>query len=218
LIRPAEALLLFLRDPQPGRVKTRLIPLLGAEGAAAVYRRMSDWVIRELEAAARPGLLRAVFVEPPESVPEVRRRLDPSLEVLPQAAGDLGRRLSASFEWAFGAGVIRAAALGTDCLDLDADLLAEALDALHSSDAVLGPAADGGYYLIGLARSLAPNLGRIFGDDVPWSTERVKEVTLERLREAGARVRLLRELQDLDTPEDYRALVSRWAHVLGEPR
>jgi hypothetical protein len=215
LIGPAEALLLFLRDPQPGRVKTRLISLLGPEGAAAVYCRMATAVIREVEGLRRPGLLRAAFVDPPGSLFAVRSWLGPSYRLLPQAAGDLGRRLAASFEWAFGEGALRAVALGTDCLDLNADLLAEAFDALASSDAVVGPAADGGYYLIGLARSLAPRLETVFGD-VPWSTERVKAVTLERLREMKAGVRLLPELRDLDTPEDYQALLPRWGSVLGE--
>jgi hypothetical protein len=177
---------------------------------------MATAVIREVEGLRRPGLLRAAFVDPPGRLPAVRSWLGPSYRLLPQAAGDLGRRLTASFEWAFGEGALRAVALGTDCLDLNADLLAEALDALASSDAVVGPAADGGYYLIGLARSLAPRLETVFGD-VPWSTERVKEVTLERLRELKAGVRLLPELRDLDTPEDLQALLPRWGKVLGEP-
>src|SRR5262245_27645345 len=175
---------------------------------------MAGVLIREAAGWKRPGLRRAAFVDPPESVAEVQSWVGPSFDVLPQAPGDLGRRLSAAFDWAFSEGAQRAAAVGTDCLDVDGGLLSEAFDALSSSDAVIGPAVDGGYYLIGLARSKPALLEKGFRD-VPWSTERVREVTLARLREAASSVRVLRELRDLDTPEDLRVLLPRWGSVLG---
>jgi hypothetical protein len=114
-----------------------------------------------------------------------------------QSDGDLGRRLLAAFTAARDAGIGRAVMVGTDCPELQAAHLEQALQALGDHDLVLGPAADGGYYLIG-ARRPCPGLFR----DMPWSTDRVLALTLARARDAGLRVRLLDLLRDLDTADD----------------
>ncbi len=102
-------------------------------------------------------------------------------------------------------------AIGTDCPGLDTSILGRAFDALASHDAVLGPAADGGYYLIGIARPLPG----VFVE-IPWSTAEVVGVTLRRLREEGASVSILDVLRDLDTPEDFETLAARWPDLLGD--
>lgn len=205
-----EALLFFVRYPEPGRAKTRLIPRLGPAGAAHVYRRVAEEVAREVARFSRPDLVRAALVDPPERLEEARSWLGGAFEAVPQARGDLGRRLSAAFGWAFERGAGPVVAMGTDCLDLRGDLLAEAFDALSTMDAVLGPALDGGYYLIGLSRPIP----EVF-EGIPWSTDRVTGAALERLARRGATCRMLPPLRDLDTPEDLDALLPRWGPVLG---
>ena len=206
---PREALLLFLRFPEPGRVKTRLIPRLGAVGAAEVYRRLVEDAAGKARALARPGLLCAAFAEPPERLEEVRRWLGPLFLTVAQAEGDLGRRLEEAFTWAFKRGARRAVAIGTDCPGLTVSLLLEAFQNLALNDAVLGPALDGGYYLIGLSRSIPEAF-----ETIPWSTSSVLEATLGRLAAQGASFRLLEALRDLDTPEDYEALYPLWRPLL----
>lgn len=205
-----ETLLLLVRFPEAGRAKTRLISALGPEGAAALYRRMATEVAAEAGRLARPGLGHMALVEPPERVEEVGSWLGSPWCPRPQAGGDLGARLAAAFAEAFAAGARRVVAMGTDCLDLNADLLGLAFDRLADHDAVVGPATDGGYYLIGLAHPMAPCF-----EAIPWSTPETLNTTRARLAAADCTVAELPELRDLDTPADLAALMERWGGRLG---
>jgi len=207
--RQVEAVLLFVRYPEAGRVKTRLIPALGAEGAAGLYERMAGEVARRVGAWQRPGLRRVAVVEPAERAAAVGGWLGEGFAVAPQAAGDLGARLTTAFDEAFAVGARRVVAIGTDCLDLTTELLGEAFGALTGVDAVVGPAFDGGYYLIGLRRPILAAFAAI-----PWSSPETFTVTLDRLQGAGASIHLLPPLRDLDTPDDLDALLPRWRHVV----
>ena len=193
----AEKLILFARYPVPGRVKTRLIPALGAEGAAALHRRL---VLRTLRTASK-----ACRVLPAES--EVRfdggteqamsHWLGDSARFLPQGAGDLGERMAGAFEESFRSGSTATVIIGSDCPDLSPDAIAAAFARLKESPVVLGPAQDGGYYLIGLSRPM-PELFR----GIPWGTERVLAESLAVLQRLGCKPALLDPLQDIDRPED----------------
>jgi len=207
-----EVLLLFVRYPEAGRVKTRLIPALGVEGAAALYERMAGEIAGRVAGWQRPGLRRVAVVEPPERTEAIREWLGEGFVAAPQAAGDLGDRLTAAFASAFATGAARVLAIGSDCLDLTPAYLGEAFDALHRVDAVLGPALDGGYTLIGLRRPIPAAFAAI-----PWSSPDTRTVTLDRLQGAGASVHLLKPLRDIDTADDLDALLSRWQHVLAPP-
>lgn len=206
-----EVLILFARFPEPGHTKTRLVPLLGPERAAAAYRRVAEATAREAARLNRRGIERVVCVEPASKMGEISRWLGSSFSYRPQVEGNLGDRLAAAFARAFAPGAARVVAVGTDCPGLDASILGRAFDALASHEAVLGPAADGGYYLIGMARPL-PGVFM----EIPWSTAEVAGVTLRRLREEGASVSILDVLRDLDTPEDFEALAARWPGLLGD--
>ena len=210
VVKTDEILLLFVRHPEAGRAKTRLIPALGPDGAAALYRRMAESIAAEAGRLARPGLAHVAMVEPPERAAAVGRWLGAPWQVEPQAAGDLGVRLATAFEKAFEQGAQRVVAIGTDCLDLDAPRLARAFDRLHDHDAVVGPATDGGYYLLGLSRPVAGCFDRI-----PWSTAETLVATRARLATAGCTVAELDPLRDLDTPDDLAALAGRWGRWLG---
>jgi len=209
-VKTEEILFLFVRHPEAGRAKTRLIPALGAEGAAALYRRMAAGIAAEAGRLVRPGLGHVALVEPPERVGDVGSWLGSPWSPWPQAAGDLGVRLAAAFDDAFARGARRVVAMGTDCLDLDADLLGRAFDHLGDHDAVVGPATDGGYYLIGLTHPVAGCF-----EQIPWSTAETLDTTRARLAAAGCTVAELAPLHDLDTPDDLAALAPRWGARLG---
>ncbi len=206
-----EALMVFARFPEPGRTKTRLIPRLGPEKAALAYRRIAEETARQAARLDRPDLERVAWIEPPSRVTDASVWLGPSFAFRPQPEGDLGARLAAAFASAFDSGAARAVAIGTDCPGLGAVRLGRAFDALATHDGVIGPTQDGGYYLIGLARSIPAAFEKI-----PWSTAEVGRITNDRLLEAAASVCVLDTLRDLDTPEDLDALASRWPELLGD--
>lgn len=196
---PMPHLLVFVKEPRPGRVKTRLAEAVGAGEAAALYRAMGRAVVHRLRGGpyhTEVHFTPAAAREPVEEWLESR-----DLAFVPQVEGDLGRRLDAAFRGVFQRGAPAAAVVGTDTPGLTRERVKEAFRSLRDAEVVLGPAVDGGYYLLALA---APH-GELF-HDVPWSTEGVLEATLERARIHGLAVALLPELQDVDRPEDLEAL------------
>jgi rSAM/selenodomain-associated transferase 2/rSAM/selenodomain-associated transferase 1 len=204
---PAEAprrkLIVFTRHPRPGEVKTRMIPLLGEEGAAALHRVMTEHTMgwaRELAARSATSLEVCFAAGKKDSASaegSIRQWLGRDLICRPQAPGDLGQRMACAFRRAFAEGAGRVAIVGTDCPGITASLAGEAFDALAGHDLVLGPALDGGYYLIGLRKFAGP----LFAE-IPWGTSGVLDTTLGAAREAGLSCRLLEPLPDVDRPED----------------
>jgi rSAM/selenodomain-associated transferase 1 len=204
-----DLLLVFLKEPRPGAVKTRLVPLLGETMAAELYRVMAEEELRRT-APAGAEYARMLFFTPPEGRDAVEAWL-PGEECAPQSAGDLGARMASAFADAFGRGAQRVTIIGTDAPAVDRGTVLEAFAALQDHDLVLGPAKDGGYYLIGLERP-RPEL---FGG-IAWSTPGVFPTTMERAAALGLRVRLLEPLRDIDTPEDLRAERARLEPLLRE--
>ena len=170
-------IILFTRYPRPGQSKTRLIPALGRHGAAAWQREMTvRTVSRAREAAERSGARVWICFKGADQA-LMRAWLGRGPEYLPQSGADLGERMAAAFEAAFGQGCEKAVLLGSDIPGLAPEIMVRALDLLEDRDLVLGPARDGGYYLIGLKRPF-PELFR----GVDWSTGKVLAQTLERPR------------------------------------
>jgi rSAM/selenodomain-associated transferase 1 len=202
------ALIVFLKHPQVGKVKTRLAPALGAEITVDLYRALCEGM---LEATTpRPGEYeRLLFFDPPEAMDSVRAWL-PGSRLLPQASGDLGTRMEAAFARTFQRGAERAAIVGTDVPALSRATVSEALEALNTADVVVGPAEDGGYYMLALKQP-CPELFQ----GIAWSTPRVLDETVARARGAGRRVSLLERLRDIDTPDDLRAEWPRVRSLLG---
>jgi len=195
---------MFVRRPTPGMTKTRLIPALGAEGAAEFYRGMAERVAAVVLAVDRPALRRIAYFDPAGAGEEVATWLGSGFDYVPQPDIALGERLVRGFEDAFEHDAESAVAVGTDCVEITPELLAEAFDAMagpHGRSAVVGPASDGGYWLIGLRRPRPEVFPAVF-TGIEWSTPRVTEQTLTRLSAAGATVHLLPELRDIDRPED----------------
>ena len=194
------AILIFVKYPEPGKVKTRLAATLGAEMAADIYRRLVAAVI----AALPDGDDLIVVFDPPEKRGKVAEWLGSALagrraDLAPQAAGDLGARLKQAFDEAFARGFEKVAVIGSDCIGLSPAVFSETWEALETHDAVLGPSTDGGYYLLALRQPCAALFRGI-----AWSTGAVRAQTLAQAQAAGLAVHELAALPDIDTEADWR--------------
>lgn len=210
MVSRIDAVLIFVRAPEAGRVKTRLAAEIGPEAALRVYRRLAEHAVAEARALG-PGVSVRVHFTPAEAGGAVRSWLGEGPIYLPQAeAADLGERMRVAFAEAFAAGFRRVVIIGSDLPELSAGLLRRAFARLETHAAVLGPARDGGYWLLGLREMI----GAVFVD-VPWSTDRVLARTLEILREAGSEPALLETLGDVDEAADLPAGWANWARESG---
>ena len=190
-------LIVFTRYPEPGKVKTRLIPTLGEVGAARLHRDMTTHTLawaREL--SGRDGTSVEVRFEG-GSRASMREEFGAAVRYVPQGPGNLGARMARAVDEAVAAGAGSIVIVGTDCPEMTLEIARRAFDGLQLRDLVLGPARDGGYYLIGLRRTL-PKLFR----NIPWGTAEVLSATLRRANELRASYLLLEELSDVDRPED----------------
>jgi rSAM/selenodomain-associated transferase 1 len=191
-------LLIFVKEPIPGQVKTRLAGEIGADAACSVYRQC---VGRTLD---RLSVLRddiTLCVDPPEATGRVRAWLGTTWPVVPQHGATLGERLADAIDRAVADGARRVVVIGTDSPWIDPKRIEEAFVNLEHTDLVLGPAADGGYYLVGLAQ---PSPGVFSG--ISWSTHQVLDQTLANARDLGLSVSLLPEGYDVDRLTDLQ----RW--------
>lgn len=192
------AVLVYAKYPTPGAVKTRIAKIIGNEKAAELYRKMLFVVVDGLlEALASDRFDVIVCFDPAQSA-AAYEKLFPGrrLSFLAQRGNDLGERLENSFEGMLEA-YERVLVVGTDCVELSRAILEEAASGLKSADAVVGPATDGGYYLIGL-KEPRPELFR----GIEWSTSRVLGQTLERCQTLNLTVHRLAELTDVDTVDE----------------
>jgi rSAM/selenodomain-associated transferase 2/rSAM/selenodomain-associated transferase 1 len=201
------AILVFTRYPQPGQAKTRLIPALGPEGAAALQRRMTETTVARAWAfcAAMPEARLSIAFEGGD--PAAMRQWLGKLTFVPQGDGDLGQRLRRAAAGAFDAGAKQVIIAGTDCPSLSEAKLASAVSAVRDRGIVFGPAGDGGYYLIGVSdrKHLA-----VF-DGIAWSTPQVLAASLNAARAIGVEPALLDTLPDVDEPPDLPAAMEALA-------
>jgi uncharacterized protein len=197
--RNVRALGIFVKAPIPGRVKTRLGAAIGAAGAATLYQRLGRRVVG---AVAGSGYRTTVWFTPAGRGRYVREWLAGTGPVAfrPQHGVGLGARLIHAFAREFAAGARRVVIVGSDCPQVDRRVIRSAFTALDRYDVVLGPALDGGYYLIGLSAP-RPALFRA----IAWSTAAVARETRARAGALGLSCRVLRPLRDVDTVRDARA-------------
>lgn len=184
-------LVLFTRYPEAGKAKTRLIPALGDAGAAAVHKQLAERTVGVMRESGLPIEIR--FTGAPKGAFE--EWLGEDLIYAEQGGGDLGDRLRGASQ------ETSVIFVGADCPDLTANLLQQAAEALEDNDVVIGPAEDGGYWLIGLA---TPH-DWLFSD-MQWGTDTVFPETLRRLGAKDVTPALLETLADCDRPED----LDRW--------
>lgn len=195
-------LLIFAREPVLGRVKTRLAAGIGEEAALAVYRELLAHTAQAVAVAGVPATLWLAEAPAPPALPNQPRPEWPGLPWRVQPAADsLGARMAHAFAEAFAAGATHVAIIGTDCPGLTAAHLTQAFQLLTDHDMVLGPADDGGYYLLGL-RQPQP----VLFENKTWSTPTVLADTLADAQRLGLRTALLPTLHDVDSAAD----LARW--------
>lgn len=215
-------ILLFVKYPQEGRVKTRLAQTMGAASAVAVYQRLLERLMRLLR-KLEVDEIRVCF-DPPAMKLQTEQWLQPiwqsagqeldeayaerneaDLVFYPQSAGDLGDRLRAGFAGVFEEKAVvvnadvRVVAIGSDCIEMDEGTFQAAWCALQTDEVVFGPTFDGGYYLLGMNK-----LQRSLFDQIPWSTGKTLQVSLQKAEEQGLSIVLLDKKNDIDTEEDWR--------------
>jgi rSAM/selenodomain-associated transferase 1 len=196
--------IVFIKEPIAGRVKTRMAETIGHHAAVELYRQWIGIVLDALQPVRSQATVVGYYDGAgPERFGNWSTRVD---AWWPQSSGDLGHRLSAAFCRGHAAAK-RVIAVGTDCLEIDAELIRESFRILSTFDVVLGPTKDGGYYLIG-TRSVYQGLF----DSVRWSCEYTLADQLDRCRALDCSVGVLPERRDIDTWDDwlaYRARTSR---------
>ncbi len=207
--RSGSAIAIMAKQPESGKVKTRLCPPLSSREAADLYGAflldtvglMSEIPEADLFIAYDPHTAREFFSQ----------MFPRSVECIPQGSGDLGDRLSRISRRLFSRGVQKLVILASDTPHLPQECIHRAFSRLDETDVVLGPCDDGGYYLIG-SRAHAPAL---FGG-IAWSTSAVLERTTERARDAGLKWEVLPSCYDIDTKEDLMRLIMDLQTVSGE--
>jgi uncharacterized protein len=196
----SRALLVFAKTPKPGKVKTRLLAAVPAEVAAALHEAcIADTLrlVRKMRgcdvfvfAAGGTGYFQRLAKKQGRGA---------CVRVLPQRGAELGARMERAFRKCFAMGYREVVVIGTDTPWMGAERVRRAFAELKANDVVVGPAEDGGYYLLGMRKMVA----EIFRG-IPWSTERVLELTLKKIVALKLRKKLLRRDFDLDRPEDLK--------------
>ena len=193
----SETLIIFSRYPEPGKTKTRMIPALGAEGASELQRQMTEHCLNTAKKllSSRNITIEVHFSGGNKEL--MAEWLGQDLEYVPQITGVLGDKMCSAFDRSFGLGTQRVVTIGIDCPDINQEILENAFDSLQNQDLVIGPARDGGYYLIGLNQTI-PQLFR----NINWGTEKVFKQTQNIAQQLNLSIDYLPTLSDVDYPED----------------
>lgn len=196
-------IILFLKAPREGWVKTRLAASVGSEQAVRIYRYLVERQLANLPA----GWPVEIRYTPSDAEPEMREWIGNGPIFRPQSEGDLGDRMGSAVAEAFSTGAGPVVCIGADCPDLGAaDFLEVRERFLRGADLVFGPAADGGYYLLGL-NAYCPEVFT----DISWSTSDTLTDSLEKARKESRKVELLDTQRDVDNLEDWKDFCSRKA-------
>ena len=201
----SNALLVFVRTPRPGKVKTRLARSLGNEKAAEFYRLCTDATLKEIGQLSRDVERYISFAEPINKY-EIRRLAALGFKVTVQEGESLGQRLRNAFGSVLQNRALKVVIVASDVPDLSARIMTEAISSLDNSDVVIGPCYDGGYYLIGMKE-----LHEELFHGISWGTECVYQQTLDAAKKKGLIVSQLPLLIDIDTEADLR----QWSEVDG---
>jgi rSAM/selenodomain-associated transferase 1 len=196
-------LLFFIKNPEKGKVKTRLASTVGDEIAVKQYRR---FLLEMLSTLNRGTFLFYLCFQPEDSLNDLKRWLGDDYLYIPQQGEDLGEKMKNGFIDAFAMNFKRVVLIGSDIPELPLEFIEEAFTSLRDKDVVIGPSFDGGYYLIGFKDK---NFSHRLFKGIPWSTKRVFEETMKVLKQEGLTVHTLQPLRDIDTIDDLRNLVKR---------
>lgn len=199
-------LIIYAKRPLPNHAKTRLGHAIGEENAAGIYARVLYAYLQDLLTNDLGDVEIELCVTTPKAV-DFFIDAFPEVTVRSQICGDLGQRIAYSFQKAFAQGADRVVLTGSDIPDLDHRRVQAAFAALEDTPVVIGPACDGGYYLIGLRAPGAP----LF-EGITWSSEHVLTQTLALAKAQGLCVSLLAEMYDIDTQDEFE----RWRDSIQE--
>ncbi|MBO0949241.1 TIGR04282 family arsenosugar biosynthesis glycosyltransferase [Fibrella forsythiae] len=184
-------LIIFVKNPIPGTVKTRIARTVGAEKATEVYRHLVQYTQQITRSGPwQKAVYYADFINPDDGWNGYSK--------FQQVGADLGERMVGAFREQFAAGAEKAVIIGSDCLTITEEHLFTAFAALDDVDAVVGPATDGGYYLLGMKQLLTP----LF-DNMPWSQPELRLLTEQAILQQGLTFERLQELTDIDEWSDY---------------
>lgn len=204
-----DLLILFAKAPEPGEVKTRMVPFLTEEAASQLQRaffldtlQLTDSLLIQRAIACLPSSDHPFFLQCGKERP---------LLLLNQTGADLGERMKNALAWGFSKGYQKVLLLGGDLPTLPAEFIKEGIDRLDSSDVVIGPSIDGGYYLIG-GRSPIP----VLFEGIAWGTNTVLTTTLQKVAQQQLICHLLPFWYDIDRPEDLTFLKAHLAVMKGE--
>ncbi len=188
-----EHLIIFTRYPIAGQTKTRLIPALGAAGAADLQRQLTEFTLRQVRSLTQDI---SIYFSG-GNLAQMQHWLGSSWQYQPQTGTNLGDRLSNAFQQSVTQGYQSTVIIGIDCPELNPEILQAAFANLQDHDLVLGKAHDGGYYLIGLQH----NVNELF-TEMRWGTDQVFAETLRRSQSLNLKTKILPTLHDIDYPED----------------
>jgi len=197
-----ERLIIFTRYPEPGNTKTRMIPVLGAEGAADLQRQMTDRVVSNLKKVIDLSFLGVEVRFEGGSENLMQDWLGSMFSYRHQGIGDIGRKMGAALADAFQEGYKSVVIIGSDVPDITSNIVQQAFKRLHHNDLVLGPAGDGGYYLIGMQMAAWYQACPELLEGISWGTDKVLSQTLDGAEKLGLDYALLDTLKDVDRPED----------------
>ncbi|NEQ72846.1 MAG: glycosyltransferase [Okeania sp. SIO2C9] len=196
-----QQLIIFTRYPEPGKTKTRLIPALGAEGAANLQRQMTETTVKKANKLFDFISLSIEVRFVGGDLKLMKNWLGSDLKYQEQGIGDLGERMAIAFQSAFNRGMKYVIIIGIDCPSLTPEIILQAFTKLTQSDVIIGPATDGGYYLIGL-RKITPELFQ----GINWGTSEVLSKTVVIAQSMKLVIDYLPKLSDVDRPEDLENL------------
>jgi rSAM/selenodomain-associated transferase 1 len=194
-------ILLFVKSPERGNVKSRLAATLGEGPALELYKRFVGDMKETLQKGRHPF---SICFYPVSSQKKMADWLGMDITYVPQDGDDLGERMKDAFIRSFREGIEKVLIIGSDIPDLENRIMEDAFSSLDNHDAVIGPASDGGYYLLGFKNTAS--LPGIF-QGFPWGTDSVFRKTMTVFKESGVSVHILPERRDMDTLEDLRFLV-----------
>jgi uncharacterized protein len=190
-----QLLIVFIKNPILGKVKTRLAASLGDQKALRVYKKLLDHTLR-----ITGNLEYDKIVYYSDFVPEQDEWLSAGFKQGLQIGQDLGQKMENAFEEGFRTGYSRILIIGSDCFELTSYHISKAFDNLENSNVVLGPAADGGYYLLGMTELFE----NVF-ENKKWSTDSVLHDTIKNLTDSNIKFNLLEQLNDIDTESDLQS-------------
>lgn len=196
--------ILFTRVPYPGRCKSRLIPALGARGALQLHQQLVLHILSAIGAflSERHQVSLSIFFHG-GSRQQMQQWLGNGYNYQQQLGCDLGERMATALLHGIQDGR-DTVLIGSDCPDIDRSVLDNSLNSLTKAAIVIGPAHDGGYYLIGIAAGTDPELCRQLFENIHWGSNRVFSQTINRAESLGLKTHILETLHDIDTEDDLR--------------